>query len=306
MAQRRSGASFTTDDHMEPTMSDLVCNPLHDDFGASVTGIDLGSPLESAQVAAVKRAIDRFSFLVFPNQDMDDPRQLAFTRYLGEPEVEHVRFGQQGVVDYFGTIGNIDENGNQQGNDHAVTKYVRGNEMWHSDSSFRENPTYVTITCAYEVPDKGGTTEFVSGRAAYGRLAASEKAKLDPLATIHDYVFSRSKVAEVTASHAASLPPVEQRLVRTNPATGDKNLYLGSHAREVVGWSVEESRTLLDDLLERTTRPEDILSHRWRSGDLVIWDNRCLLHRGRPYDADRYRRRMRQTRVCGTGPTLEE
>ncbi|MBC6441512.1 MAG: TauD/TfdA family dioxygenase [Rhodospirillales bacterium] len=287
-------------------MAEFSIEPLHSDFGVRIRGIDLGVPLSPESLAAVRGAIDSHSFLVFPDQSLNDDTQLAFTRQLGEPEVEHVKFGRDGVVDYFGTIGNIGDDGSQQGNDHEMTKFGRGNEMWHSDSSFREIPTFVTITYAYEVPDEGGETEFVSCRASYERLSDETRTRIGDLTVIHDYVFSRSKVAPVKASLAASLPPIEQRLVRTNPANGRRSHYTGSHAREIVGWSMEESRQLIDDLNDRATRPGNIVQHRWSPGDLVIWDNRCLLHRGRPYDADRYRRYMRQNRVCGTGRTLDE
>ena len=287
-------------------MNALVIEPLHPDFGARISGIDLSRPMGSAVLEAVRAAIDRYSFLNFPGQTLDDAGQLSFTRQLGDPEVEHVKFGRDGTIDYFGTIGNVMEDGTVQGNDHAMMRFGRGNEMWHSDSSFRAVPTMVTITHAHEVPEEGGETEFVSARAAFSRLPEDMRVKLAPLVVIHDYVYSRSKVAPVKPSHAASLPPVEQRLVRINPGTGEKNFYIGSHARSVVGWSEQDSRNLIDDLLARTTRPQDIHTHRWTPGDLVIWDNRCLLHRGRPFDADRYRRHMRQTRVCGVGPTLEE
>ena len=124
----------------------------------------------------------------------------------------------------------------------------------------------------------------------------------------HDYVFSRSKVGPdaVTPSHAASLPPVQQKLVRSNPRTGAKNIFVGSHAKSIVGWSFEDSRALLDDLLERATADEHVYSHAWQPGDLVIWDNRCLVHRGSGYDADKYRRYMRQTRVKGAGSSMDE
>jgi alpha-ketoglutarate-dependent 2,4-dichlorophenoxyacetate dioxygenase len=164
----------------------------------------------------------------------------------------------------------------------------------------------VSINHAYEVPGEGGKTEFVSQRAAYAWLPEAMKSKIDPLVCLHDYVFSRSKVAPVDPNHAASLPPVEQRLVRANPGNGLKNYYVGSHARSIVGWSGIESRKLLDELLGQATRSQDVYAHRWQAGDTVIWDNRCLLHRGAGYDADRWRRRMRQTRVAGLGPTLEE
>ncbi len=161
---------------------------------------------------------------------------------------------------------------------------------------------------AYEVPEQGGETEFASCRAAYARLSSDLKEQIDPLVGIHDYVFSRSKVSPdaVTPSHAASLPPMRQKLVRENPRTGEKNYYIGSHVREIEGWTFDESRSLLDYLLIQATLEKHVYIHRWQPGDLVIWDNRCLIHRGSGYDADRYRRRMRQTRVTGNGPTLHE
>ena len=282
--------------------------PLHSDFGARVTGLDLGDGLSASAVSEIERAIDDFSFLWFPEQSVSDDMQLAFTKLLGEPEPSHVKLGQEGVIEYFITIGNVQDDGSVFGNDHPKTRFSTGNNMWHSDSSFRDVPTYVSIMCAYEVPDEGGMTQFVSQRAAYNRLTEKTQVDIDPLIAIHDYVFSRSKVSDdaVTPSHANSLPPVRQKLVRKNPATGERNFYVGSHAREIEGWGFAESRDLLDDLLARTTEREHIYEHIWSPGDLVIWDNRCLLHRGSGYDADKYRRRMRQTRVQGAGSTLQE
>jgi alpha-ketoglutarate-dependent 2,4-dichlorophenoxyacetate dioxygenase len=286
----------------------LTIEPLHPDLGARITGVDLGAPLAQDAADAIRAAIDDYSILCFPGQHMDDAKQLAFTRALGAPEPNHVKLGQEGKIEYFGTIGNVLEDGSKLGNDHRRTVFQTGNNMWHSDSSFRPVPTYVSILCAYEVPAEGGLTQFASGRTAYNRLPGALKETIDPLIAVHDYVFSRSKVAPdaVTPSHAASLPPARQRLVRTNPRTGAKGYFVGSHAKEIEGWSFEDSRALLDDLLDRATRPEHVYSHAYRPGDVVVWDNRCLVHRGSGYDADTYRRRMRQTRVCGAGPTLEE
>jgi alpha-ketoglutarate-dependent 2,4-dichlorophenoxyacetate dioxygenase len=286
----------------------LKFEPLHADFGAKVRGIDLRPPLGQALAAEIRAAIDEYSFLCFPGQSFDDDSQLAFTRIFGEPEPNHVKRGQDGEIHYFGTIGNVLDDGSTRGNADKRTKFQTGNNTWHTDSSFQKTPSFISIMCAYEVPDAGGQTEFVSARAAYRRLPGDLKTVLDPLTTIHDYVFSRSKVAPdaVTASHAASLPPVRQKLVRVNPRTGAKNTFIGSHVRGIVGWDEARGRALLDDLLARATRREHIYSHDWELGDLVIWDNRCLLHRGSGYDADRYRRLMRQTRVQGAGSTLDE
>ncbi len=289
-------------------MATLQFTPLHEDFGVRVAGIDLRAPLGADVVAEIQEAIDEYAFLCFPDQPFDDDRQVAFTRLLGEPEINHVKFGQEGVIEYLGTIGNVQPDGSKLGNSDKKTVFMTGNNVWHTDSSFRKVPALVSIMCAYEVPAEGGITEFVSTRAAYARLGDSEKARIDPLIAIHDYVYSRSKIAPdaVTPAHAASLPPVEQKLVRANPRTRAKNYYVGSHARNIVSWSNADSRALLDDLVAQAVRPAHVFAHAWQPGDLVIWDNRCLLHRGTGYDADKYRRRMRQSRVAGLGPTLTE
>lgn len=271
--------------------------PLSPGFGARITGMRLDGALSSDALNELRSIIDTYSLLHFPNQDMTDDRQLAFTQLLGSPEAEHVTFGTTGQVTYFGTVGNIKDDGTVA--DATNARYQSGNQLWHSDSSFRETPSYVSILHAYEVPEEGGDTEFVSMRTAYERLSQKEKEEVDPLFVLHDYVFSRSPIAPVNPNHAASLPPVMHPLVRINPNTRAKNLYIGSHARSIVGFTGIESRALLDRLLVLTTKAEFILRHRWTPGDTVIWDNRCTLHRGTGYDAARWRRRLRQTRVVG-------
>ncbi len=278
----------------------LEIEPLHDSFAARLHGVDLTGPLSADQVTAIQDAIDVYSLLVFPKQAMTDAAHLHFTRLLGAPEAEHVTLGKTGEVVFFGTVGNVRDDGSKEDNTHSHTRYQAGNQLWHSDSSFRQVPSTVSITHAYEVPGDGGATQFASMRAAYERLAPGVRDRIAPLRVVHDYVFSRSPIAPVDPNHAASLPPVVHPMVRCNPGTGRKNYYVGSHARSIVGWAGQDSRRLLEDLAAHATRPEDIYSHQWQAGDTVIWDNRCLLHRGTDYDADRWRRRMRQTRVVGT------
>ena len=261
-------------------MNQLHFEPLHEDFGARVTGVDLSVALADEDAASICDAIDEYSVLCFPDQRMIDEAQLAFTRSLGEPEPNHVKFGATGEVDYFGTIGNVIDAENKKGNSDPHTRYQAGNNLWHSDSSFRLVPAKFTINHAYEVPGVGGITEFASQRLAYARLSATVQATIDPLHVLHDYVFSRSQVAPVDPNHAASLPPIEHKLVRTNPTNGRKNYYVGSHARSIIGFSGIESRKLIDELLENATAPEQVYSHQWQVGDTVIWDNRCVLHRG--------------------------
>ena len=286
----------------------LQLRHLHPDFAVEIQDIDLSAPLDDATFAAIEMAVEKYSIVLFRNQDFNDNKQIKFSQRFGKLEFNHVIYGQEGRKEYIGRIGNIDAEGKQMPAKHKRVIFSTGNEMWHSDSSFRPVPAKFSISFAYEVTPEGGELEFVSTRAAYARLPEGIKTKIEDLITIHDYVFSRSKVSPdaVTPSHAASLPPVPQKLVRINPVTGEKNYYVGSHARSIEHWDDTEARILLDDLLERAVQPEHIYQHRWQVGDLLIWDNRCLLHRGCPYDADRYRRRMHQTRVAGLCSTLEE
>ena len=291
---------------MEKGSYDMIIKEIRNDFGAQISNVDLSISIKKEDIKAILKAIDDFSFLIFPDQSLSDDSHLEFTKLLGIPEPNHIAQGRDGIINYFGTIGNVQPDGTVQGNNHQHTKFLTGNNMWHTDSSFRKVPSFVSIMMDYEVPEEGGETKFVSARSAYARLPDDMKEKIDPLEVIHDYVFSRSKVAEVDPKHAASLPPITQKLVRRNPNTGAKNFYIGSHAKEILGWNYDDSRLLLDELLAETVADEYVYTHTWQPGDLVIWDNRCILHRGTGYDADKYRRFMRQTRVAGSGPTLEE
>lgn len=286
----------------------LQLRPLHPDFGVEILDVDLSEPVSDAQFADIERAAEEYSVVLFRRQSLDDDGQLAFSRRFGELEYGHVAYGRDGSIEYVGRIGNVDASGKQMPSTHKRVVFSTGNEMWHSDSSFKKIPARFSISFAYEVTPEGGELEFVSTRPAYARLPSNLKETIADLVVVHDYVFSRSQVGEdvVSSSLAATLPPVRQKLVRTNPATGAKNYYVGSHARSIDGMNDEDARVLLDDLMARATRSEDRYEHCWLVGDLLIWDNRCVLHRGKPYDADRYRRRMHQTRVAGLCSSLEE
>lgn len=289
-------------------MSALHIEKLHPDFGARVTGVDLSAPLDTETLQAINAAIDEYSFVCFRDQPFDDAKQLAFTQALGAAEPSHIALGEAGKIEYFGTIGNVQADGSTIGNDHKKTRFLTGNNMWHTDASFKPVPAKLSIMCAYECPAEGAETLYVSNRVAYDRLPAEMQAKVDPLIGVHDYVFSRSKVGKdaVSPGLAKSLPPVQQRLVRRNPANGRKNLFIGSHVRTIEGMDDAEARRLLDELVEHAVQPDVVLTHSWQPHDLVIWDNRCLLHRGAGYDADRFRRYMRQTRVSGDCSSMEE
>ena len=280
--------------------------PLHAEFGARISGIDLSRPLDDEIFEQIDAAINRNSLLLFESQHMNDDAHLEFTRRFGELEEEHVSYYSRGEVTYIGRVGNIDDDGNKVSS--RQIKASTGNEMWHSDSSFREIPAMYSILAAYEVPAEAGETEFASARAAYQRLDQQTRELIDSKVGIHDYIYSRTKVGEdaVTRNQRTYMHPVRQRLVRQNPVTGEKNIFVGSHVKQIEGMPDAEARPLIERLIDEVTRTESVYRHRWQAGDMMIWDNRCILHRGCGYDADKYRRRMHQTRVRGRGPSIAE
>ena len=284
----------------------LAITPLHTEFGAVVTGVDLSQPLDDELFAEIDLAVNRYSAVLFENQRMNDDAHLAFTRRFGDLEEEHVTYYSRGEITYIGRVGNINPDGTKVSN--RQVKASTGNEMWHTDSSFREIPAMYSILCAYEVPDERGETEFASARAAYQRLDAETRARINDCIGIHDYIYSRTKVGEdaVTWGQRTYMHPVRQRLVRQNPVTGEKNYFVASHLREIQDMDEAQSRDLIERLMDEATRPESVYRHQWQAGDVMIWDNRCMLHRGCGYDAEKYRRRMHQTRVRCPDPSVAE
>jgi alpha-ketoglutarate-dependent 2,4-dichlorophenoxyacetate dioxygenase len=185
--------------------------------------------------------------------------------------------------------------------------YQSGNQLWHTDSSFKPVPAMASLLSGREVPPTGGETEFVSMRHAYATLPEETRRRIEGRVVVHSILYSRSTIAKglFDPEHERGLPPVRQALVRTNPVNGRKSIYIGSHAWYIEGLPYEESRRLLDELHAHTTRPEAVFQHRWKQWDLVMWDNRCILHRGRPWDAAKHVRVMRRTTIAGEGPTAE-
>jgi len=284
----------------------MFIDPIHSEFGARISGVDLSQPLGQNTFNQIDDAINRYSLVLFENQQMNDAAHLEFTRRFGDLEEEHVTYYSKGEITYIGRVGNIDDDGNKVSS--RQIKASTGNEMWHSDSSFREIPAMYSILAAYEVPAEAGETEFASARSAYQRLDQQTRELIDSKVGIHDYIYSRTRVGEdaVTGNQRTYMHPVRQRLVRQNPVTGEKNIFVGSHVKQIEGMPDTEARPLIERLIEEVTRKESVYRHRWQPGDMMIWDNRCILHRGCGYDADRYRRRMHQTRVRGRGPSIAE
>ena len=291
----------------------LSVRQLHPIFVGEVNGVDVGRPLEAATVRAIADAIDRYAVLVFRCQDLDDERQMAFARHFGELELP--RSGRADIRrrlrPEMSDISNLDEQGRLRGRDDPRRFDQLGNRLWHTDGSFRGVPAALSMLYAHRVPQPSplgkGETEFADLRAAYDALAAATRAAIEDLVALHDIAWSRAQLGftELLFGEKDVLPPVPQRLVRTHPGSHRKTLYLAAHASEILGWPLPDGRLLLRDLIEHATRRELVYCHEWREGDLVIWDNRCTMHRGRHFD-EREVRDLRRVTTRDVASTLEQ
>jgi alpha-ketoglutarate-dependent 2,4-dichlorophenoxyacetate dioxygenase len=280
-------------------------------FAAEVEGVDISRPLSREDVAAIHAGMDRFAVLVFHDQRIDDEQQLAFTRSLGE--IEHaIGTSLREADDYrlptsFADVSNLDKDNQIFARDDRRRLFALGNRLWHSDSSFKVTPAKYSLLRAVTIPSRGGNTEFAYMVAAYNALDDETRAMADDLICEHSQIFSRQQIGftDFTDEERARFAPVRQRLVRTHPVTRRKSLYLSSHAGGIVGWPVPEARAFLRDLVEHGTQPQFVYVHRWRIGDLVMWDNRQTMHRVRPFPAHEPRD-MRRTTLAGDGPTVAQ
>ncbi len=285
---------------MAPTIT-----PLDPGFAARVDGLDLCRPLPAEIAGAVRAAFRAHPVLVFPDQPVDDDAQVAFSRLFGP--LEATRSGAVGAGSPVVHLGNIGADGTIVPEDDQMALNARANQLWHSDSSFKPVPAYASALSAREVPDAGGETEYASLEAAWAMLPEARRAALRGLVAVHSFEYSRAQIDPgfLSAGERSELPPVRQALVRRLEPEGVECLYLGSHARHIVAMDEAEGRALLEDLLARATRPEAVYTHAWTAGDLVLWDNRRIVHRGRPW-APGQRRAMVRTTIAGDGPTVNQ
>jgi len=279
-------------------------------IGAEVEGIDLREPLSSAQAEEIHAAMDRYAVLVFHDQPLTNEQHLAFTSVLGP--LENTANILRTAADFrlppvFADVSNLDGRNQPYGAEDRRRLFAIGNRLWHSDSSFKAVPAKYSLLRAVRIPSKGGNTEFAHMGAAYEALDDETKALIEDRVCEHSQLFSRESIGfrDFTPEERERLKPVRQRLVRTLPRTGRKSIYLSSHAGTIVGWPLPEARLLLRDLTEHATQREFVYSHPWRVDDLVMWDNRQTMHRGRPFPAGEARD-VRRTTIGGEAPTVEQ
>ncbi|MGH7092490.1 MAG: TauD/TfdA dioxygenase family protein, partial [Stellaceae bacterium] len=266
----------------------LAFSPLHPLFAARADGTDLSRPLELAAVREIAAAMDRFAVLVFRDQRLDQDQQLAFTRNFGPLDPgRHLAVRQhRRVRPEFADVSNLDEEGRVADRNHRRILSNTATRLWHTDSSYKQPAAKFSLLCCSAIPEWGGETEFADMRAAYDALPDRLCDEVEGRSAEHYVHHSRATLGFAPSPEdiAGAIPPAIWPLVRTHAGSGRKLLYIGSHATHVVGLSVPEGRVLLADLLEHATQRQFVYAHKWRAGDLVMWDNRAVLHRGRRYD----------------------
>jgi alpha-ketoglutarate-dependent 2,4-dichlorophenoxyacetate dioxygenase len=285
----------------------ITIRKLHPLFCAEIGGVDTGLPMDDATFGEIRAALDEHSVLVFHDQSLDDERQVAFSRRFGPLEVAGKANPATGT--HFARQSNLDiSTGAVIPAEDRRMVYQKGNYLWHSDSSFKAVPSLCSLLSGRIVPPTGGNTEFADMRAGYDALPDEIKAKLDGLVAEHSLVYSRETVSTeaLTAEMKAELPGAWQVMVRENPVTHRKSIYAGAHCSHVIGWPREESREFIAWLTDFATQPQFRYSHAWHAGDLVIWDNRSVLHRATAYDTQNHQRLMQRTTVGGDQQTTAQ
>ena len=289
----------------------VTIRQIHPVFMGEVSDIDIARPLSPDQVKAIEAGMDRYAVLVFRDQKITDEQQMAFSLNFGA--LENARGGNitkpedRRLAVGMNDVSNLGRDGRPLDRESRVHLFNLGNLLWHSDSSFRAVPAKYSLLSARVVHLTGGNTEYADMRAAYDALDAGTKAEIEDLVCEHSLMYSRGSLGmlDFTDEERTMFRPVRQRLVRTHPVTGRKSLYLASHAGAIVGMTMPEARILLRDLTEHATQPRFVYTHAWRQWDLVMWDNRQVMHRGRRYDQSQPRD-MRRTTVAGDAPTVAQ
>lgn len=272
----------------------LVC--LGPNFGVEIRGLALIDVATSDEAyRQVRAAFEEHSVLLFRDQQVSDDVQVAFSRAFGPLEL--VKVGSEGQGTFYSRLHNLAADGTVVGESHRHALTARANQLWHTDSSFKRTPALASVLSARIVPAEGGETELVSTREAWSRLPSARQRQLRDLIVTHSYAYSRDQIDTelMTARERAALPPVRWRMTWRNPVNGRIALYIASHAYAIDGLSDAGARSLLDELIAGATAPEFVYCHRWRVGDVLMWDNRAIMHRGRPWPHQQARSMVRTT-----------
>jgi alpha-ketoglutarate-dependent 2,4-dichlorophenoxyacetate dioxygenase len=291
-------------------MAITVC-PVTPSFAAEIGDVDLSQPIAPSDFQAIRDAFAQYAVLIFPDQQLSQDQHLDFAGLFGPLETTialHRKDAKLRVRKEFADVSNLDPDNEVWGKDSRQRMFQLGNRLWHTDSSFKRLPALASLLYARAIPPLGGHTEFADERAAYDALPEEMKRRLDTLIAEHSIFNSRAKLgfSNFSDEERQGMPPVPQVLVRTLPDSGRKSLYLASHAGRIFGLPEQEGRALIDELVAHATQRQFVYTHRWRLHDLVIWDNRCTMHRGTEFDDLRWKRDMQRATVSDIANTCEQ
>jgi alpha-ketoglutarate-dependent 2,4-dichlorophenoxyacetate dioxygenase len=292
------------------TMAITVC-PVTPSFAAEIGDVDLSGQIEPSGLEAIKEAFTKYAVLIFPDQHLSQDQHLDFARHFGPLETTIALFRKDAklrVPKEFADVSNLDPENEVWGKDSRQRMFQLGNRLWHTDSSFKRLPARASLLYARSIPTIGGHTEFADERAAYDALPEQMKRRLDSLVAEHSIFNSRARLgfSNFSDEERAGMPPVPQVVVRTIPESGRKSLYLASHAGRIFGMPEQDGRALVEQLVAHATQRQFVYTHRWRVDDLVIWDNRCTMHRGTEFDDLRWKRDMQRATVSDVANSCEQ
>lgn len=285
--------------------------PITESFAAEIGDVDLAAPLAPAELAAIKQAFWTYAVLIFPAQNLTEQQHLDFAACFGPLETSVAALNGKARLRLradLADVSNLNSRNEIWGKDSRTRMIQLGNRLWHTDSSFKYLPARASLLYARKIPPIGGHTEFADLRAAYDALPDEFKARLEGLIAEHSLANSRLRTGftNFTDAERAGLPPVPQLIVRTLPETNRKTLYVASHAGRIFGLPDADGRALIDQLIEHATQRRFVYTHRWRVGDLVMWDDRCTMHRGTEFDDLRWTRDMQRATVSDIANSCEQ
>ena len=279
------------------------------DFVGFVSEIDLKKSLDNNRIKEIDNAINKFSVLVFKNQNINDNEQVRFTKYFGQIEASGNKSNITKAEDRrlstdLADVSNLDKNNKPFTQNDPRRIFNLGNRLWHTDSSFKKIPAKYSLLSARNISKEGGNTEFADMRSAYDNLDNKTKTKIDTMICEHSLIYSRQRlgfdmVKELSSEEIKNFTPVEQPLIRKNKITNRKTIFLSSHIGKIKNWIRPDSMCFIDDLIEYATQLKFKYVHEWSKNDLIIWDNRQTMHRARAYDDLKENRDMRRTTVLG-------
>jgi alpha-ketoglutarate-dependent 2,4-dichlorophenoxyacetate dioxygenase len=289
----------------------ITVQPVTPDFAAEIGDANLSAPLSPSDAADIKDAFTKYAVLIFPDQHLSADQHLDFARLFGplETTIQLLRKDEKlRVRPEFADVSNLDPENEMWGKDSRRRMFQMGNRLWHTDSSFKRLPARASLLYSRSIPPVGGHTEFADERAAYDALPEEMKRRFGNLVAEHSIFNSRARLGftEFSDDERQGMPPVPQVLVRTIPESGRKSLYLASHAGRIFGMPEAEGRALIDQLIAHATQRQFVYTHRWRVHDLVIWDNRCTMHRGIEFDDLRWKRDMQRATVSDIANSCEQ